>query len=256
MFTDRQSWARHELDHHLSVLTYHCSLCSKILHDEREFWSHSQEKHGISPSALRTVALAKCQRRQQPDFSLVVCQLCSKEGFASNQDYATHAGKHLEEVALIALPPTEEDDSEDDTSKDSISEFVPYDDARLVSGNGRAAAAHGDVAVVPEDRSSDDEVFAMFDEPQAPDESQINYAALSVDFAEFMPGRVSHDPKAFDELSQPDRPHFAKTVSTAQERVSIEAESTLENPTAVELPGPSQVQEHRFEVTIQLNVTY
>lgn len=61
----------------------------------------------------RTQVMVRCSMRDAK------CQLCHRCGFSDDRDYATHVGKHLEEIALIALPPAGDSDEECSGKEDS-----------------------------------------------------------------------------------------------------------------------------------------
>jgi hypothetical protein len=49
----------------------------------------------------------------------VDCRLCQRHGFANHREYSTHVGRHLEEIALVTLPPIADSDDEDEDDADS-----------------------------------------------------------------------------------------------------------------------------------------
>ncbi len=143
-YDTRGSWAQHELDHHLSQILYQCSVCLDPVGDQQGYFHHVDTAHGttIAP-CLRQAMLANAQRRVQCDLGEVECSLCLKRGFNDKRDYSKHVGRHLEDIALIALPPTEHDDwsgGESEVDND-LPEYLParHFEEHNVSDLGRAA---------------------------------------------------------------------------------------------------------------------
>ena len=60
-----------------------------------------------------------------PEFKDYKCPLCSQSDWQSKKTYATHVGRHLEEISLACLPRDEEDSS--DNELDSEESSTPGD---------------------------------------------------------------------------------------------------------------------------------
>ena len=88
------SWNRHVFkDIKPYVCTFsECSIPDRLYDSRREWYFHESTEH------------------RRGDY---VCSLC-KETLESSKQYERHVARHLEELALFALPRTEMDDSEDD----------------------------------------------------------------------------------------------------------------------------------------------
>ncbi|KAL9616494.1 MAG: hypothetical protein Q9160_008637 [Pyrenula sp. 1 TL-2023] len=119
LFTTRKGWVQHEIDHHLSSLIYRCPRCEDIIDTKDELLHHMEESHDTVIENFRSAILAKAQVIEQRPASDAECQLCHQTSFTNNREYATHVGKHLEEIALIALPRADDSDDSDDESSDT-----------------------------------------------------------------------------------------------------------------------------------------
>lgn len=121
-FQTRKAWAKHELDHHLSHRKYQCLTCLDVIDKEDEFLHHVRGSHGMATENLRSTILAKAQIMVRRPLADVECQLCHRSSFTNHRDYATHVGKHLEEIALIALPRSADSDDEDSDEENRSTE--------------------------------------------------------------------------------------------------------------------------------------
>lgn len=118
-FGARKDWAQHEIDHHLSDNMYQCSICLALVKDEQDFLHHVESVHGITTApGLRQATIVTARCRVLRDLTGVRCNLCLKRGFTDERAYSTHVGRHLENIALIALPPTRDDDDTEDESQE------------------------------------------------------------------------------------------------------------------------------------------
>ena len=89
-----RSWTRHifkDIKPYLCTFA-DCSMPDRLYDSRREWYFHEATEH------------------HREDF---VCALC-KDALKSSKQYERHVARHLEELALFALPRTEMDDAEDD----------------------------------------------------------------------------------------------------------------------------------------------
>jgi hypothetical protein len=111
---NRRAWARHvfnDLMPYLCILPS-CATPHRLYESRRDWFSHLQSQHSIS---------------EGPDIS-VECSLCLSS-VPSGKQLERHVGRHLEELALFALPRSGEDDdettissNEKDTEEDDLDE--------------------------------------------------------------------------------------------------------------------------------------
>ncbi|KAJ5858792.1 hypothetical protein N7534_004069 [Penicillium rubens] len=104
---NRRAWARHVFDDLMPYLCVfpNCPTPHRLYESRREWFSHLQSQHSISES---------------PGVH-VDCPLCLSS-VPSGKQLERHVGRHLEELALFALPRSEEDDDEAAISSDEDSD--------------------------------------------------------------------------------------------------------------------------------------
>lgn len=105
--TNRTAWARHVFNDLMPYLCIFpsCPTPHRLYESRREWFAHLQSQHSISES---------------PDVH-VDCPLCLSS-LPSGKQLERHLGRHLEELALFALPRSEEDDDEAAISPDEDSD--------------------------------------------------------------------------------------------------------------------------------------
>ncbi|CAG8169032.1 unnamed protein product [Penicillium nalgiovense] len=101
--TNRRAWARHVFNDLMPYLCIfpNCPTPHRLYESRRDWFSHLQSQHSISES---------------PGVH-VDCPLCLYS-IPSGKQLERHVGRHLEELALFALPRSEEDDDEAAISSD------------------------------------------------------------------------------------------------------------------------------------------
>lgn len=123
-FSSRKVWAQHETSCHLSRTEYQCPECDKHYDDDVSFLGHVREAHHTTNLKLQATILQRAEQLVKTKMEVVACHLCQRTGFVSTRDYTTHVGRHLEDVALIALPPIEDEGDVESRSTDSEYESV------------------------------------------------------------------------------------------------------------------------------------
>ncbi|KAJ9492054.1 hypothetical protein VN97_g1191 [Penicillium thymicola] len=114
--TNRRAWARHVFN---DLMPYMCVFPScptphRLYESRREWFSHLQSQHSIS---------------ETPNVH-VDCPLCLSS-LPSGKQLERHVGRHLEELALFALPRSEDDDKAAISSdEDSDKSHDPVDEGR------------------------------------------------------------------------------------------------------------------------------
>lgn len=123
-FPTRQAWADHEFKEHRMYQVWECSLCSLEFSQSTEWEDHCRESHPqcFSESRISTTISAVCRMKSKsPEEEK--CYLCNTRPSTTRRAFITHIGKHLEEVALMALSREDADecgstlDSHDDTNR-------------------------------------------------------------------------------------------------------------------------------------------
>ena len=111
MFEKRADWFRHERRNHRRE--WCCNASDHDAHQDKEsFKKHMSEQHEVTQAQLSSV-LALCERPLETTPSS--CRLCDSKGLSPEQ-LETHLARHMEALALFALPKTydrREDESDD-----------------------------------------------------------------------------------------------------------------------------------------------
>ncbi|KAJ5629739.1 Zinc finger C2H2 [Penicillium herquei] len=105
---NRKAWARHVFNDLLPYLCVfpNCPSPHRLYESRREWFSHIQSQHSISSDGAA---------------GNVSCPLCMSS-VSSGKHLERHIGRHLEELALFALPRSEEDDDGPPNSSDESSD--------------------------------------------------------------------------------------------------------------------------------------
>jgi hypothetical protein len=115
-FPSRELWAAHEFSVHRKTKTWACPKCSAefpeshlwkkhVLTQHPEWW---QSKHGAVSYGPELDAASKAAERYQDR----ECPFCFKITSGKQRDFVSHVGKHMEAIALAALPKESESDVE------------------------------------------------------------------------------------------------------------------------------------------------
>lgn len=115
-FATRKQWASHEFEQHRVERFWRCQECSAEL-PSLEYWrNHIFKAHpNTVPSRSRLGVSAQLAENSRLDVADMSCPLCLKKLGPSRQAFATHVGKHMEQLALAALPKEVSDESESDS---------------------------------------------------------------------------------------------------------------------------------------------
>ncbi|CAD6591965.1 MAG: hypothetical protein ASARMPRED_005885 [Alectoria sarmentosa] len=122
-FTTRAAWADHEFTEHRIDRTWECPECSRKLISASDWEQHLQEMHrreftGPQLHVARNIAYETHSRPAEAE----ECPLCCVVLGKPRRAFIKHIGRHMEEIALMALPRnTEEDSDESSISTDQIS---------------------------------------------------------------------------------------------------------------------------------------
>ena len=129
-----RSWNRHifkDIKPYLCTFP-RCSMSDSLYDSRREWHLHERTEH-------------YCED--------LICHLC-KDRLTSSKQYERHVGRHLEELALFALPRLETDDAEDDGDDD----VVDVRDSTIIDGVTKMSdhSEHSSLASVTDDEDSAD----------------------------------------------------------------------------------------------------
>ena len=119
-FSTRAQWADHEFSCHRFVEDWCCPLCStRHIHDRRDCEQHLEHSHGILHEEL-AYWVNRARTKRARIMNTEECLLCRTFPTESRQAFIKHCCRHMEEIALMAMPQTrsgcDEDSSDEDTS--------------------------------------------------------------------------------------------------------------------------------------------
>ncbi|KAL8820845.1 MAG: hypothetical protein Q9191_007430, partial [Dirinaria sp. TL-2023a] len=118
-FPSRKAWSEHEMQEHRSRMAWACPECPFEGFTGTAWSAHVQEAHGRAFAALQNSSAADAARRKRPrPIDKERCCLCN-EDLGTDRDIRTHVGKHMEEIALMALPKEPEESSDDSSNSDT-----------------------------------------------------------------------------------------------------------------------------------------
>ncbi len=113
-FPSRAAWAEHEFSNHRTTQSWTCPECAKDFLEVSTWEKHLQEIHRLFFSCsnlqvAKDMAL-KTEARQIEDDE---CPLCRIVVGKPRRGFVKHVGRHMEEIALMALPRDVEEDTEE-----------------------------------------------------------------------------------------------------------------------------------------------
>ncbi|EXJ67422.1 uncharacterized protein A1O5_09435 [Cladophialophora psammophila CBS 110553] len=122
VFPTRKLWAEHEFRNHRCRISFECYICSQHLDTEEMLFNHLRNEHSLTesrPGQLEAI-IVRAKNVQARPIEGERCPLCRRADWQTQRAFVKHLGKHLEDIALLALPLG--DDSENETEGDD-----PYD---------------------------------------------------------------------------------------------------------------------------------
>ena len=113
-FPDRAAWAEHEFSQHRITRSWSCPECPQAFNNLPKWQNHIQERHCLFFTD-RNLKIAgdmayKTEATRVEDDE---CPLCRDVLGKPRRAFVKHVGRHMEEIALMALPPNVEEDSEE-----------------------------------------------------------------------------------------------------------------------------------------------
>ena len=127
-FSSRATWADHEFSKHRNTRLWKFPDCPQEFHEVSGWEQHLQARHclffsGTNLQVAKNMALkteAKCIENDE-------CPLCRIVIGKPRRGFVKHVGRHMEEIALMALPRNVEDNTEDESSS---SEHTSLEESR------------------------------------------------------------------------------------------------------------------------------
>ena len=141
-FTTRAEWADHEFSEHRIDQAWNCPECSEKFACASVWEQHLQEMHQrVFTGPQLHVARATAYETHPRLAKAEECPLCRVVVGKPRRAFVKHIGRHMEEIALMALPRnTEEDSSESSISTDHIS--LGSQKAEMLAVDGATIPTH------------------------------------------------------------------------------------------------------------------
>jgi hypothetical protein len=154
MFRSRNEWWLHELHNHRREWV--CAACNTALNSKSTFVAHLKSSHRITLSGSQLEALVLKSEEPVDKISASACMLCdewetnllhpkqdAKRAFLNDGaevepcgtlvQFRRHLGRHMEQLALFALPMAEGDGMEDDSLGEDEATSKPSEESDVVS---------------------------------------------------------------------------------------------------------------------------
>jgi hypothetical protein len=121
-FPTRQLWADHEFREHRAEKAWRCYLCPTQMSSPGLWDDHVKQVHGTNLSREQSQkTILVCEISKELSVERLPCPLCQKAEMKTRKDFVTHVAKHMESIALAALPRDAESDSGSDVEMGSNS---------------------------------------------------------------------------------------------------------------------------------------
>jgi hypothetical protein len=121
-FPTRKLWEDHEFSRHRVDRTWSCSECIRSFPAPEQWQIHLQQNHDISfNNSQFQIASSVAEKKTSHPIESLQCPLCLCMPGNSRRHFAAHVGKHMEGIALAALPRGDISDSESDS--ESVSSY-------------------------------------------------------------------------------------------------------------------------------------
>ena len=113
-FPNRAAWAEHEFSQHRITSSWSCPECPQAFTNVSGWQSHIQDRHclvfsGPNLNVAKHMAYKTEATRVEDD----ECPLCRTVVGKPRRAFVKHVARHMEEIALMALPRNVEEDSEE-----------------------------------------------------------------------------------------------------------------------------------------------
>ena len=113
-FPNRAAWAEHEFSQHRITQSWSCPECPQAFTSISGWQSHIQHRHCLVFSGPNlNVAKDMAYKTEATRVEDAECPLCRTVVGKPRRAFVKHVARHMEEIALMALPRNVEDDSEE-----------------------------------------------------------------------------------------------------------------------------------------------
>ena len=119
-FSCRTDWGNHEFNHHRITRIWRCPDCSITTNSSKTYEDHAQSSHGMQKAADNWQMATKwaLDGKANPA-EHEKCPLCFSTPGGSRRVFVNHVARHMEQIALLALPRDEIGSDEEVESKGS-----------------------------------------------------------------------------------------------------------------------------------------
>ena len=116
-FDSRAAWANHEFSKHRNTRSWTCPDCSQEFPGVSGWEQHLQERHCLFFSGTNLqIAMNMALKTEAKSTENEECPLCRIVVGKPRHGFIKHVGRHMEEIALMALPRNVEDNTEEGSS--------------------------------------------------------------------------------------------------------------------------------------------
>ena len=159
-FSSRAAWAEHEFSRHRITCSWRCAECSIEFPTRMLYSEHLHEIHQRSYSKVGLqMAADMAFGRQENPAEKEECPLCRLVPGCSKRAFIKHVARHMEQIALMALPAdSEESETDDADSADDHKDGTLSIASRGADGESRLDLTHFDDA----ERILDNQVSCNF----------------------------------------------------------------------------------------------
>ena len=145
-FPNRAAWAEHEFNEHRVRKLWICPECPKECPSLTTWEVHLREQHRrIFSGPQWQLAQRMAYRPQERPVEVEECPLCRNVLGKPRRDFVKHVGRHMEEIALMALPRETTDDSDAESAytaqEDSNHAFIELQNKSFRGDDGRDAGS-------------------------------------------------------------------------------------------------------------------
>jgi len=184
-FENQNAWYLHETQEHR--FSWHCNVEGHSTYNTQElFLDHISQSHSTKLSREQTTDLAPMFRRAVHN-STGGCNLCFRE----SKDLCNHVARHLERIALFALPRLSENDADlklaqnaqsleallsHDGSLSASAKYESGDEVSVSQSTSKASDSDAEPAPAP---VKDGEMPSDVPDNHVPDSEDVNWGAIT-----------------------------------------------------------------------------
>ena len=146
-FKSRKEWINHEFQTHRTYTEWHCNLCKVISTTKEALQDHLDRVHfhDIATSQIEEITFSS-KRHIPRNAAAEVCPFCTTTVAQTQREFASHVGKHQQEISLAALHnlDTSYDDGSSDSNNSSNDDDNDNNEDRIDSGSIIGSSPDGD----------------------------------------------------------------------------------------------------------------